>query len=406
MPGPLSHIRVLELSRVLAGPWAAQNLADLGAEVIKIERPGIGDDTRKWGPPFLKDEAGAETAETAYYLSANRGKKSVTVDLATLRGQELVRLLARQCDVVIENFRVGGSARFGLDYESLAPTNPGLVYCSITGFGQDGPYKDRGGYDYIIQAMGGLMSITGERDDKGGGPQKVGLAISDLFTGMYATVAINAALVHRERTGAGQYIDLALLDSTAAMLSMMATNYFASGTAPGRMGHAHPNVAPYQLFETADKPIVVAIGNDGQFARLCAAIGEPALAQDPRFSTNADRVANRDALAQVLATALGRRSGTEWLAAFAEAIIPCGPVNSIAQVFDDPQIRHRGMKVELPHATAGTVAQSGSPMRLSATPVSYTHAAPVLGEHTDQVLADRLGMSADAIEALRADGVI
>ena len=407
MPGPLSHIRVLELSRILAGPWAAQNLADLGAEVIKIERPGAGDDTRQWGPPFLKDPDGNETPESAYFLSANRGKKSVTVDLANPRGRDLARDLAAQSDVVIENFRVGGAAKLGLGHDDLRAANPGLIYCSITGFGQTGPYKDRGGYDYIIQAMGGLMSITGERDDlPGGGPQKVGLAVTDLFTGMYATVAITSALVHRERGGEGQYIDMALLDCSAAMMSMMATNYFASGNVPKRMGHAHPNVVPYQLFPTTDGHVVVAIGNDTQFARYCEAIGRAELATDPRFVDNRQRVANRDAMVAILEEAMAGRSSAEWLERLAEAMVPSGPVNTIDQVFDDPQIKHRGMKVELPHAVAGTVAQPGSPMRLSATPVEYTRAAPILGEHTDAVLSGLLGLSGDAVAALRADGVI
>ena len=407
MPGPLSHIRVLELSRILAGPWAAQNLADLGAEVIKIERPGAGDDTRQWGPPFLTDPDGNETPESAYFLSANRGKKSVTVDLSDPRGRDLARDLAAESDVVIENFRVGGAAKLGVGYDDLRARNPGLIYCSITGFGQTGPYKDRGGYDYIIQAMGGLMSITGERDDlPGGGPQKVGLAVTDLFTGMYATVAINAALVHRERTGAGQYIDMALLDCSAAMMSMMATNYFASGNVPKRMGHAHPNVVPYQLFATTDGHVVVAIGNDTQFARYCEAIGRAELASDPRFVDNRARVENRDAMVAILEEAMRGRSSAEWLERLAAAMVPSGPVNTVAQLFDDPQIKHRGMKVELPHTAAGTVAQPASPMRLSLTPVEYTRAAPILGEHTDAVLSGLLGLDADAVAALRADGVI
>ena len=407
MTAPLSHIRVLDLSRVLAGPWAAQTLADLGAEVVKVERPGAGDDTRKWGPPFLPGPDGAPTAETAYFLSANRGKKSITVDMATPRGQELVRALAARSDVLIENFKVGGLARYGLDYASLSARHPGLIYCSITGFGQSGPYAARGGYDFMIQAMGGLMSLTGERDDRpGGGPQKAGLAVSDLFCGMYATIAIQAALAHRERTGEGQHIDLALLDSTVAMLSMMATNYFTSGAPPRRMGNAHPNVAPYQLYRTADGHIVVAVGNDRQFARLCGAVGRPALADDARFADNARRLANRDALDAALCPALRTRTSAEWLAALADAGVPAAPVNDVAGVFADPQVIHRGMKVELPHAAGVAAAHAASPLRFSATPVRYTTSAPTLGEHTDEVLGELLGLSRDEIERLRADGTV
>ena len=407
MTAPLSHIRVLDLSRVLAGPWAAQTLADLGAEVIKVERPGAGDDTRRWGPPFLPGPDGEPTAESAYFLSANRGKKSVAIDLASPRGPSLVRALAARSDVLIENFRVGGLARYGLDHDSLRERNPRLVYCSITGFGQTGPYAARGGYDFIIQAMGGLMSLTGERDDRpGGGPQKAGLAVSDLFCGMYATIAIQAALAHRERTGEGQHIDLALLDSTVAMLSTMASNYFAGGVAPGRMGNAHPNVAPYRLFPTADGDIVVAAGNDGQFARLCEAVGRPGLATDPRFARNADRLANRDALEVGLSEALRARGAAEWLALFAERQVPAAPVNGIAEVFADPQVAHRGMKVTLPHACGVQAEHSGSPLRFSRTPVRYGASAPTLGRHTEEVLSEVLGLSADEIAGLRAAGAV
>ncbi|MFP6758704.1 MAG: CaiB/BaiF CoA-transferase family protein [Alphaproteobacteria bacterium] len=407
MAGPFSHIRVLDLSRILAGPWAAQMLADLGAEVIKIERRGEGDDTRKWGPPFLKDADGKETAESAYYLSTNRGKKSVTVDLATPRGQALVATLADRSQVVIENFRVGGAARFGLDYETLAARNPSLVYCSITGFGQTGPYRDRGGYDFMIQAMGGLMSITGETDDRpGGGPQKAGLAVSDLFTGMYASVAINAALAHRERTGEGQHIDLALLDSTVAILSMMASNYFLSGTPPTRMGNAHPNVAPYRLFATADGHVVVAIGNDAQFGRYCTEIGLPAIAADPRFRDNSARLANRDALDDILSDAMMARTTGEWLAAFEAINVPSAPVNDVAQVFADPQVIARGMKIGLPHELGVEAPHAASPIKLSATPVAYTGSAPTLGGQTDQVLSKILELDPQEIAALRAENII
>lgn len=407
MTAPLAHIRVLDMSRVLAGPWAAQTLADLGAEVVKVERPGAGDDTRQWGPPFLPGPDGEATAESAYFLAANRGKKSITLDISGDRGREVARALAARSDVLIENFKVGGLARRGLDYASLRPLNPGLVYCSITGFGQTGPYAARGGYDFMIQAMGGLMSLTGERDDRpGGGPQKAGLAVSDLFCGMYATVAILAALAHRDRTGEGQHIDLALLDSTVAMLSTMASNYFATGAAPGRMGNAHPNVAPYQLYPTADGHIVVAVGNDGQFARLCAAVGRPELADDPRFAGNAARLAHRDALNAALEAALAARPGADWLALLAERGVPAAPVNDVAQAFADPQVRHRGVKVELPHASGAAAAHAGSPLRLSRTPVRYTASAPTLGQHTDEVLREVLGLPPGEIAALRAAGAV
>ena len=407
MSGPLSHLRVLDLSRILAGPWAAQTLGDLGAEVIKIERPGSGDDTRGWGPPFLNRSDGDEGGESAYFMSANRGKKSVTVDLGTPRGQELVRALAEKSDVVIENFRVGGAAQFGLDYDTLSARNPGLVYCSITGFGQTGPYAERGGYDFIIQAMGGLMSLTGEPDDRpGGGPMKAGLAVSDLFTGMFAIVAIQAALAHRERTGEGQHIDMALLDSTVAILSMMASNYFIGGSPPGRMGNAHPNVAPYQLYTTADGHIVVAVGNDRQFQRLCGVAGRSDLAADARFQGNAARVTNRAALDVEMGEILLARTSADWLQALAGAGVACGPVNDIAQVFADPQVRARGMKVELPHSAGGHVAHAASPMRFSRTPVRYGASAPLLGEHTEAVLGGTLGLGAGEIAGLRADGVI
>ena len=406
MNGPLSHIRVLDLSRVLAGPWAAQNLADLGANVIKIERPGEGDDTRKWGPPYLKDRDGHETGETAYNIAANRNKRSVTIDLAKPEGALLARKLALKSDILIENFRVGGAVKFGLGYDDLAVNNPGLIYCSITGFGQDGPYKDRGGYDFIIQAIGGLMSITGEPAEKGGGPQKVGLAVSDLFTGMYATVALLAAVTHRERTGEGQYIDLALLDCTAAMLSMMATNYFISGKSPVRMGNAHPNVTPYGLYDTADGHLVVAVGNDRQFARLCDVLGLSEFASDPRFISNARRLANRTAMDAVLCTTIKQWDRKELQDALNGALVPCGAVNSISEVFDDPHIKHRGIKTTLRHPLSETVSLAGSPIRLSKTPVTYRRPPPLLGEHTEEVLSDDLGIEANEIARLRSEAVI
>lgn len=406
MTGPLSHIQVLDLSRVLAGPWASQNLADLGANVIKIERPIDGDDTRKWGPPYLKDRDGNDTSETAYNMAVNRNKRSATIDLSKAEGALLVRKLALKSDILIENFRVGGAAKFGLGYDELAAENPGLIYCSITGFGQNGPYKDRGGYDFIIQAMGGLMSITGEPGDQGGGPQKVGLAVSDLFTGMYASVALLAAVTHRERTGEGQYIDLALLDCTAAILSMMATNYFISGKSPVRMGNAHPNVAPYGLYDTADGHLVIAVGNDPQFSRLCDVLGLSKLASDSRFTNNAMRLANRVAMDKMLCSKIKQWHTPDLQAALNGASVPCGGVNSIGEVFDDPQIKHRGIKTTLQHPLSETVSVAGSPIRLSKTPVSYRLPPPLLGEHTDEVLSDELGLDPVDIAHLRSEHVI
>ena len=406
MNGPLSHLRVLDLSRVLAGPWAAQNLADLGADVIKIERPGEGDDTRKWGPPYLKDRNGNDTSETAYNISANRNKRSVTVDLSTPKGALLVRKLALKSDVLIENFRVGGAGEFGLGYDELAARNPSLIYCSITGFGQNGPYKDRGGYDLIIQAMGGLMSITGEPDSKDGGPQKVGLAVSDLFTGMYASVALLAAITHQERTGEGQYIDLALLDCTTSMLSMMASNYFASGESPVRMGNAHPNVAPYGLYETSDGHLVIAVGNDQQFARLCHTLEASALTSDSRFVSNAVRLVNRTTMDATLCPTIKRWTAKDLQDALHAARVPCGAVNTIGEVFDDPHVKHRGIQTTLTHPLAETVTIAGSPIRMSRTPVTYRRPPPLLGEHTDEVLMDELGLDGNEIAELRSEAVI
>jgi len=403
----LEGIRALDLTRVLAGPWATQNLADLGAEVIKIERPGQGDDTRKWGPPFVRDREGRDTADAAYFMAANRGKKSVTLDIASAEGQEIARRLAAASDVVVENFKVGDLARYGLDYARLRQGHEGLVYCSITGFGQDGPYRDRPGYDFMIQGLGGLMSVTGERDDlAGGGPQKVGVAVADLFTGMYATSAIVAALFHRERTGEGQHIDLALLDAQVAMLANLSAAYLASGRVPGRMGNAHQAIVPYQVFRAADGFLIVAVGNDGQFARFCEVAGLAALATDPRFATNPARVAHRDELVAVIAGRLATRPAAEWLAALEAAQVPCGPINDLAQVFADPQVRHRGMVATLPHAAAGEVRVVANPVRFSATPARSERAPPRLGEHTDEVLGGLLGLPAAALEDLRARRVI
>jgi formyl-CoA transferase len=403
----LEQLRVLDLTRVLAGPWCTQLLADLGADVIKIERPGSGDDTRAWGPPYLKDAAGRDTTEAAYYLSANRGKRSVTVDIGKPEGQQLVRRLAAASDVVIENYKVGQLARYGLDYARLAADNPRLIYCSITGFGQDGPYKDRAGYDFIIQAMGGFMSITGERDDlPGGGPQKAGVAVSDLMTGMYATVAILAAVAQRERTGAGQYIDMALFDTVIAMLANMNMNYLVTGKAPGRAGNAHQNIVPYQVFAAADGHVVIAVGNDSQYAKFCEIAGRPDLAADPRFTSNAERVRNRALLVPLLEAIVRGRPAAFWAEQLEAAGVPCGPINTIAQALADPQAVARGVRIDLPHPTAGTVPLVGMPIRMSASSPSYERPPPLLGEHTDEVLREVAGLHADEIAALRARGVL
>ncbi len=403
----LDGIRVLDLTRVLAGPWATQNLADLGAEVIKIERPGHGDDTRKWGPPFLKDREGRDTPDAAYYLACNRGKKSVTLDIACAEGQAIARRLAAACDVVVENFKVGDLARYGLDYASLREGHEALVYCSITGFGQDGPYRDRPGYDFMIQGLGGLMSVTGERDDlPGGGPQKVGVAVADLFTGMYATSAIVAALFHRERTGQGQHIDIALLDAQVAMLANLSAAYLASGRVPGRMGNAHQAIVPYQVFKASDAFLIVAVGNDAQFARFCEVAGLDSLPADPRYATNSGRVAHRDELVAIIAARLATRPAGEWLAALEGAQVPCGPINDLAQVFEDPQVLHRGMLAKLAHPVAGEVKVVANPVRFSATPARSESAPPLLGQHTADILGGLLGLGAGRLEDLRVRKVI
>jgi crotonobetainyl-CoA:carnitine CoA-transferase CaiB-like acyl-CoA transferase len=406
-PKALGHIRVLDLSRVLAGPWCSQNLADLGADVIKIERPGCGDDTRAWGPPYAKDAAGNDTGEAAYYLSANRGKRSMTVDIASPEGQDLIRELARHADVVLENYKVGQLKRYGLDYDALKAVKPDLVYCSITGFGQDGPYAHRAGYDFLIQGMGGLMSVTGERDElPGGGPQKAGVALTDLMTGMYATIAVLAALTHRDRTGEGQYIDMALLDTQVAMLANVGSNYLNSGKAPKRWGNAHANIVPYQTFACRDGHIIVAAGNDGQYQKFVEAGARPELALDPRFATNPQRVANRDVLVPLLAEMVATRGRDEWIALLEAVGVPCGPINDVGEVFSNEQVQARGMAVALPHPTAGKVALVRSPMKMSATPATSDKAPPLLGQHTDEVLRDVLNRSGDEIAALRARGVV
>ncbi len=407
MPGPLSHLRVLDVSRILAGPSATQMLSDLGAEVIKIERPGAGDDTRHWGPPYLKDRDGNDTADSTYYLSINRGKRSVTVDISKPEGQKIVRDLAAKSDIFVENYKVGGLAKYGLTYDDLKAVNPSLIYCSITGFGQDGPYATRAGYDYMIQAMGGMMSITGEADERpGGGPMRVGIAIADLTTGLYSTVAILAAVAHRERTGEGQYIDMALLDCATAILTNQGLNYLNTGTPPGRVGNRHPNVVPYQPFPSADGHVVIAVGNDGQFRRLCQVLGLPELADDERFATNSARVTRQPELAELLAVPVKEKTTAEWLEILEAEGVPCGPINSIEEVFNDPQIKHRGMVVEQEHALAGDIPMIASPINLSATPVEYQGAPPTLGQHTDDVLAEVLELSETRIAELRSDGVL
>ena len=407
MPGALSHIRVLDLSRVLAGPWCTQNLADLGADVIKVEKPGSGDDTRAWGPPYLKDAGGNDTGESAYYLSCNRGKRSLALDIAHPEGRRVVRELARHCDVLVENFKVGGLAKYGLDWDSLRTLNPRLVYCSITGFGQDGPYAARAGYDFIVQGMGGLMSVTGEPDGvSGGGPQKVGVAVADLFTGMYATVAVLAALTFREQSGEGQHIDLSLLDAQVAMLANQNMNYLTTGQAPARRGNAHPNIVPYQTFATADGHVILAVGNDAQFRRFCELAGCAGLADDARFAANRDRVANRTALVPLLEPLLRQRTPHAWVEALEDAGVPCGPINRLGEVFADPQVRHRGMRIDLPHALAGSVPLVASPIRLSASLLEYASAPPLLGQHTNEILHELLGLPQAELARLRDQGVI
>jgi len=402
MTAPLEHLKVLDLSRVLAGPWATQILADLGADVVKIERPGAGDDTRGWGPPYLKAADGQETGEAAYFLSANRNKRSVAVDISTPAGQEIIRALARDCDIVVENFKVGGLKKYGLDYDSLAALNPGLIYCSITGFGQDGPYAPQAGYDFIVQGMSGLMSITGQPD---GPPTKVGTAVADLTTGMYGVIGILAALAHRARTGEGQHVDMALLDTQMSWLANQNMNWLVGGKTPVRQGNAHPNIVPYQDFETADGHVIVCVGNDRQFARFVAALELGHLAGDDRFATNRARVTHRDALVPQLEAAMKTRTTADWLRVLEDINIPHGPINSVAEAFADPQAIHRGMAVDMDHPSGVTLKTVANPVRLSRTPVSYRSAPPLLGAHTDDVL-NELGYDGDAIAALRRDGVI
>ncbi|CAG8869061.1 Acetyl-CoA:oxalate CoA-transferase [Pseudomonas fluorescens] len=405
--GALSHLRVLDLSRVLAGPWAGQILADLGADVIKVERPGSGDDTRAWGPPFLKDAQGENTSEAAYYLAANRNKRSVTLDFTQPEGQRLVRELAAKSDIVIENFKVGGLAAYGLDYNSLKAVNPKLIYCSITGFGQTGPYAKRAGYDFMIQGLGGLMSLTGRPEgEDGAGPVKVGVALTDILTGLYSTVAILAALAHRDQQGIGQHIDMALLDVQVACLANQAMNYLTTGASPQRLGNAHPNIVPYQDFPTADGDFILTVGNDGQFRRFAEVAGQPQWADDPRFATNKQRVAHRAELVVLIRQATVFKTTAEWVSQLEAAGVPCGPINNLEQMFQDPQVKARGLAVSLAHPLAGSVPQVASPIRLSETPVQYRRAPPLLGEHTEAVLSELLGLDAGHLRQLRETGVL
>ena len=406
MPGPLNGVRVLDLSRILAGPWCTQVLADLGAEVVKVERPGAGDDTRAWGPPFLRRPDGTDTSDSAYFASTNRGKKSITIDIASAEGQRLARALASASDVLVENYKFGDMTRYGLDYATMAAASPRLVYCSITGFGQTGPYRARAGYDFMIQAMGGLMSITGERDDlPGGGPQKCGVPIADLMTGMYATVAIVAALRERDASGLGQHIDMSLLDTQVSWLMNHNLNYLVSGKVPVRWGNAHPNLTPYQSFPTRDGNLILAIGNDSQFRKFCAAAGL-AIAQEPRFADNRARLANRSALVAIIAEAMKGRTTQEWMTLLEAETVPCGPINTIDQVFADPQVLERGLRFDLPHPQAGSVPQVANPIRFSRSPIEYRAAPPLLGQHTQDVLGEILGMTPEEVASLRDRGVV
>jgi crotonobetainyl-CoA:carnitine CoA-transferase CaiB-like acyl-CoA transferase len=396
---------------VLAGPWAGQNLADLGAEVIKVERPKAGDDSRAFGPPWVKDREGRDTKDSAYFTSANRGKKSITVNVAKAQGQALIRALARECDVLIENYKHGDLARYGLGYDDLKAVNPRLIYCSVTGFGHTGPYRDRPGYDFMIQGMGGMMSVTGEPDGApGGGPQRAGVPIADIITGMYASIAICAALAHRDAQGAGrgagQHLDLALLDSQIALLAYQNTNYFSTGTPPGRIGNLHPNIVPYQPFRSSDGEVIVACGNDNLFRKFCDVAGCPELAQDARFASNGKRVENRAEITRLIQEVFRKKTTAEWLGLLDAAGVPNGPINNIAQVFEEPQVRARGVKIELDHAAAGRLPLVASPMRFSGTPLQYRLAPPLLGQHTDAVLRDLLGKSGEEITQLRAEGII
>jgi crotonobetainyl-CoA:carnitine CoA-transferase CaiB-like acyl-CoA transferase len=407
MSGALKHIRVLDLTRILAGPWATQILADMGAEVVKVERPAVGDDTREWGPPFLKDSEGRETRNSSYFLSANRGKKSITLDISQPEGQRIVRELASTSDIFIENYKVGTLARYGLSYEHLKRINPRLIYCSVTGFGQDGPYAPLPGYDFIFQGMSGLMSITGQpAGTPGDEPMKVGIAISDFITGMYVSTAVLAALEDRHVSGEGQYIDISLLDCTTAITSYQALNYQLSGDVPVRLGTAQSNMVPYQVFRCSEGDVIVAIGNDRQFVAYCGVIGQPELATDERFTTVAARARNRDVLLPRLTEAMLARTMKDWIARMEAANVPCGPINTMAQVFEDPQVKHRQMLQMLPHAAGVDAPTIASPIRFSRTAITHRQSAPQLGQHTDEVLGERLGLDAGRIAGLRASGIV
>ena len=407
MAGPLSGVRVLDLSRVLAGPWAGQNLADLGADVIKLERPKVGDDSRAFGPPWVKDRDGRDTRDSAYFTSANRGKRSVTLNIARPEGQAIVRELVHICDVLIENYKLGDLARYGLAYEDLQAVNPRLIYCSVTGFGHTGPYRERPGYDFMIQGMGGMMSVTGEPDGApGGGPQRAGVPIADIITGMYASIAICAALAQRAQSGTGQHLDLALLDSQIALLAYQNTNYFATGTPPKRLGNLHPNIVPYQPFRSRDGEVIVACGNDNLFRKFCDAAECPELARDPRFATNGKRVENRAEITRLIQQIFGEKTTAQWLRRLEAAGVPNGPINDIAQVFEEPQVKARGVKIALDHSAAGKLPLVASPMRFSGTPLEYRLPPPLLGEHTDEVLRNLLGKSDAEIARLRAEEIV
>jgi len=405
--GALSHLRILDLSRVLAGPWSSQILADLGADVIKVERPGQGDDTRGWGPPWVEDPLWGDIPQSAYFVGANRNKRSIAIDLASVEGQRLVVALAGKCDVMLENFKVGALKAYGLDYDSLHQLYPRLVYCSITGFGQSGPYATRPGYDFLIQGMGGLMSITGRQEgEPGDGPMKVGVALTDILTGLYATVGTLGALAHRDRTGQGQHVDVALLDVQVASLANQAMNYLASGKQPARLGNAHPNIVPYQDFATRDGYVIVAVGNDAQFRRFCTALGNPDWADEPRFATNSARLASRRELLPLIEGRMRKFDSTHWLEILGAQSVPCGPINGMAEVFADPQVVHRNMKVPIPGTSGEDLLMVGSPLHLSATPVEYRRAPPGLGANTQEVLHGLLGLDESAMWELASQQVI
>jgi len=404
---PLDHLRVLDMSRILAGPWCGQTFADLGAEVIKVERPGTGDDTRGWGPPFMVDADGNETDTAAYFLSANRGKKSVTVDITKPEGQNIIRKLVAECDILLENYKVGGLKKYGLNYESLSEINPGLVYCSITGFGQTGPYSSRAGYDFLIQAMGGLMSVTGEAESKpGGGPQKIGVALSDILTGLYTVIGALSALAYREKTGRGQHVDMSLLDVTVASMANQAMNYLIAGKSPTTMGNAHPNIVPYEAYKAADHYIILAVGNDTQFRRFCEVAGRVDLADDDSYATNRNRVGNRDVLGPILNDIIAAKPRAFWLEELEKVGVPCGPINNLEQVFDDPHIKARGVRQEVNHPAVGALPTVANPIRFSESTIDYDRAPPLLGQHNVDVLQNFLGIDETTLSKLKDDDIV